>query len=107
MAASADEVTKIRDACVDIATKLKQAKAIIDQALAFNSAVGTQWDEAQAGDVVELHASLFETLDGDNVFQGTGITPAEVSNVIGSAANFQTWWATHGGNMEKLAKPIV
>ena len=78
------------DACADLSSKAKALQYLAAQALANNSAKGLDWNTPGLID--------------ENV---EGVTQAEVSNVIGSLAAFNTFWATHGGNFEKLTKPIV
>jgi hypothetical protein len=77
----------------DSAKEAKSLKSIIDQALGHNSAISINWGSLPA----ELEAVLTDE----------SVSAADVSNAIGSLAAFQTFWATHGGNLEKFCKPIV
>ena len=81
-----------------LATAAKSLNALAGQSLDYNSALSIDWNNLPEGSV-----------DGDGNILGTTFAPADVSNVVGSLATFQTdWWdAGHGGNCEKLSKPIV
>ncbi len=46
-------------------------------------------------------------VNADGNVIGTNLLPVDVSNAIGEFSNFQTWWATHGPNIEKICDPSV
>lgn len=89
------EIKAVADALAALAGKAKSLKSLADQTLANNSALQIDWGNVDAGMIT----------NGD--LTGTNASPAEISNVIGSLAAFQTFWETHGGNFEKLTTPIV
>lgn len=99
MAATNAEIVAIAKAVADCAKKLKQAKAIVDQTLSRNTVESITWGASQ------------DTILSD---AGLSYTGAEVSNAIGSLAQYQNYWGNavvtqgdHGGNYEKLVDPIV
>jgi hypothetical protein len=89
------EVVELVNAARDLSAAAKSLSALAGQFIANNSAKSVDWGNLG----VEF------LTDGD--VTGTSVTPAEVSNVIGSLASFQTFMGTHGGNFEKLTAPIV
>lgn len=100
MAANANEVKEIVKAMQSLAKAAKSLKALSDQALGYNSAQGLNWNN--------VAAEYPELMDEDGDFLEIGVSPADVSNVIGSLDIFRTtFWTTHGGNFEKLTTPIV
>lgn len=99
MAATQAEITAIVNSIKELAKQAKILKSLTDQALAHNSAHSIDWNEF-AQDYPDLVDESGDIVDA-------GITPAELSNAIGSLASYQTYWTTHGGNFEKLTKPIV
>jgi hypothetical protein len=97
MAATVEQIKTIAGYCVDLANAAKSLKYLSAQLLANNSALAVDWASLPAAAV-----------DADGKIDGTSISPAEVSNVIGSLDAYATLWAAgHGGNFEKLAKAIV
>jgi methyl-accepting chemotaxis protein len=89
--ATAAQTSETAAAIVDCANEIKSLMAITNQALDHNSALSIDWNSVNAEDIADA----------------TDATPAEVSNAIGSLASLQTYWETHGGNFEKLAKAIA
>lgn len=95
-----NEVKAVVDAMKSCATTAKALKSAIDQALGYNSAQAIDW-----GDLANTNPAL---IAGGALVGYDGITPAEVSNLIGSLDTFRgSFWGTHGGNVEKLTLPIV
>ena len=92
------DIQQIAAAVAEMATMHKRVNSLASQVLANNSAKSINWEDLPAGSV-----------DEDGNVDGTTYTPAEISNVIGSLSTYQTahWDAGHGGNYEKLSKPIV
>jgi hypothetical protein len=91
--ASVAQGREIVAAVKDLAKAAKSLKSIIDQGLGHNSAISIDWGN--------LPAELADVLEGESV------SAADVSNAIGSLAAYQTYWGTHGGNLEKFSAPIV
>lgn len=81
----------------DLAKAAKSFKAIVDQALGHNSAISINW-----GDLANDLAAM-----NDYLVASESVSGADISNALGSFAAFQTYWGTHGGNLEKFAQPIV
>jgi hypothetical protein len=68
--------------------------AITGQALDHNSALSIDWNSLDQESI-------------DAIAEITGASAGEISNAIGSLSALQTYWGTHGGNFEKLAKAIT
>ena len=87
---------------IALAKSAKALKSTIDQTLSFNSAQSIDWAN---------YATKFATLldaDGSGNIAGMKVTPAMVSNLIGSLAAYQgAFWTTNGGNIELMATPTV
>ncbi len=100
--ATVNDYLAIADACADVSKAAKSLKYLSAQVLANNSAQGLNWGSVPAG------------VEADGVITGREFTAAEVSNVLGSLTQYANLWdnavvtqGTHGGNFEKLTKPIV
>lgn len=97
MAISNDQIVSTANAIKSLANAAKSLKSLTDQTLEYNSSISIDWGSIPDG-----------LLDTNGKIIGVGVAPADVSNVIGSLAAYQTLWAGgHGGNFEKLATPIV
>lgn len=98
------EVRKVLNSVKESARLTKSLIAVLNQALAYNSAQSISWND--------LATSNPDMVSGGDVVDSSSdpisATPAEVSNALGSLDNLlNTWWATHGGNIQKLTNPIV
>lgn len=93
--ATVAEVSAVASACKDVSKAAKSLKFLSAQLLANNSAQGIDW------------GALPEGSEANGAIINESFTAAEVSNVLGSLAEFATFWVTHGGNFEKLTSPIV
>ncbi len=91
--ATENQASLILAAAKDVSRVLKANKSVVDQFLAHNSAISIDW----AASPDEVDAAL----------EGEDVSAAEVSNVIGSFAALVTYWASHGGNIEKFCNPVV
>ena len=95
--ATVAQIKTITKYCTDLAKAAKSMKYLSAQLLANNSALAINWNALPAGSV-----------DADSgKIVGTSIAPDEVSNVVGSLTAYADFWATHGGNFEKITEPIV
>lgn len=99
MALTESEIQAVAKAVQDVAKAMKQVETILLQTLGSNTALSIDWGLSQAQDALENHPT-----------NPTPYTAAEVSNTIGSLANFDTvHWVTHGGNYQLMLgeTPIV
>jgi hypothetical protein len=95
MATTTAEIVDIGKGIADCAKGLASTNKLIIETLERNTGEAFDWGGADA-------ATANTALTG----AGLWYTAAEVSNAIGSLAAFQTFWATHGGNLRKLTKTI-
>ncbi len=94
---SQSECLAIVNGCKALAKAAKSLNALSSQLLANNSAQSIDWNSLPEG-----------WINSDGDIEGTDVSPAEVSNVIGSLSTFQTFYSNgHNGNFEKLSPPIV
>lgn len=79
-------------AIISCANAFKSAKVLIDQAIFHNQSLAINWLAVSASDIEGV----------------TSASPADISNAVSTLAAVQALWAAdHGGNIEKLAKPIT
>jgi hypothetical protein len=101
------QVTAHAKAWIDVANAIKSAFTLSRELSLHNSVNDPNWND--------LANQVPEAVDEDGLVVGTEVTPADVSNAIGSVNTFvvlmdgsgqpaQSAWIN---NIEKVAKPIV
>lgn len=94
--ASDNKKKQIAQQFANLAEKLSEVYAEINQAVAENLTFAIDWATAQDHETI---------VDEDGNIAGQNFSPADLSNAIGSFAALQTWGGTHIGNVTKLSEP--
>lgn len=93
------QATSVIDAVKDLSKQVKALTSNIDEALRFNTMLGLNWNNL---------ASSNPELVGGGLVVGESVSPADVSNALGSLAAIQTLYAGGDGtNLEKFSLPVV
>lgn len=105
------QVIKLAKDTIQVARAIKSAQVLANQFMHNNSVNDPNWTDLNTP---EGHANE-EVVDEDGLILEAGVTPSDVSNAIGSIANFLHYYegtadvaqSAWGNNLEKIVEPIV